>query len=198
MLPDYPKIKNYLRGMLMLWTERQIPVVAPLLGQIRRHRQHEGKIGRIERLDGSQGTLDYPLSSFTLEMDRKDMRSFDMELIQTKLLELARAMANSQEKMMFEKISEAAGSVGNTIDARGEFKPEHILEMLEKVQMTFDSETLEPTGLVFVVHPSMAGAMMEKVKESENNPVFKAKHAAIMKKKLEEWRDRESDRKLVD
>src|SRR6266508_4278142 len=181
MLPDYPKIKNYLRGMLMLWTERQIPVVAPLLGQISRHRQHEGKMGRIERLDGSQDTMDYPLSSFTFEMDRTHMRSFDLKLIQTKLLELARAMAESQEKMMFEKISEAADSVGNTIDARGEFRPEHLLEMLEKMAMTFDPEMLEPTGVVFVVNPSMAGAI-EKAKESENDPVFKAKHEAIMKK----------------
>jgi hypothetical protein len=199
MLPDYPKLKRFARREFLLWTQREVPKVAPLLGQISRTRQHEGKSARLVRLDSSEAVLDYPESSVSFQIERSEMRSFNMGRLQERLRQVARDMAEIQEKMMFNKISEAADEAGNVVDGKGApLDADHFLEALEKIEMTFDPQTLEPTGLSIVIHPSMAETVMARAAEWEKDPVFLARHQALMERKREEWRARESDRKLVD
>ena len=127
------------------------------------------------------------------------MRKTDLPALLEKLSDLAKRMAEAQETMLFSRVSAAAEAVGNTVDAGGDFKPEHFLEMVEKVQMDFDPATGEPSkGQVFVMHPDTAAKVVPKVKAWENDPAFKAEYDRIVAKKREEWRAREDRRKLVD
>ncbi len=64
------------------------------------------------------------------------------------------------------------------------------LQMFEKVEWT--------PGSVFLAHPTMAEAMSKQWQEWEKDREFMKKFNAIMSRKKEEWRDRESHRKLVD
>lgn len=64
--------------------------------------------------------------------------------------------------------------------------------------MEFDPATLQPKGLMFVVHPTQAERFMKLAAEWENDPEFQAEHKRIREKKIEEWRARENRRQLVD
>ena len=198
MLPDFPSIKNHVRGVLLRWAQQQVPQIAPLLGEVGHFRQHEGKSGHLVRADESSETIDYPGSRFQLEITPEEMKELDLPGLFEKLRTLAEQIAEAQSKMMFAKVSEAVEQVGNTVSAEGDFKPEHLSEMLSKVQMEFDPATEQPIGHSFVMHPDTAAKIIPKVKAWEQDPAFVAEHERILAKKREEWRARENRRKLVD
>lgn len=195
MFPDFPKPKEHALRTLLTWTQRAIPLVSPLLRGISRMRQYEGKIGELIREDQSRSLMDYQLQSFGFALERDEMKSFDLDGIKAKLLELAKKFGDAQEAKMLQQIAEAADSVGNTISAGGEFQPEHLLEMLSKVWIDFDPQTGEPHMPTLIVHPSVAAKLAEKSKEWEQDPVLREKHERIMDEKREEWNARENNRK---
>lgn len=198
MLPDYPEVKAYLRGVLLRWSQEQIPQFGPLLGEIGRFRQHEGRSAEMARSDDSLERMDYPATKFRIEITREEMKSLDLASLFAKFRVLAEQLAEAEEKMMFAKISDAAEAVGNTVSAGGDFRPEHFFDMLSKIQMEFDPETGQPTGHSFVMHPDTAAKIIPKMKAWESDPAFVAEHERILAKKREEWRAREDRRKLVD
>ena len=63
------------------------------------------------------------------------------------------------------------------------------LQMFERVEWTPQS--------FFVAHPVMAERMGALWKEWEKDRAFMRKFNDLMSRKKEEWRDRESNRKLV-
>lgn len=198
MLPDFPEIKAHVRADLLRWAKRQIPQIAPLLGEIRQFRQHEGKTGHLVREDQSSETLDYPMSSFPIEITRDEMKVLDLPGLIGKFSRLAEQVAEAQARMTYAKVSEAAGAVGNTVSAGGDFRPEHFFELLSKIAMDFDPETGEPIGQTFVMHPDTAAKVIPLMQAWESDPSFVAEHQRILAVKREEWRAREDRRKLVD
>lgn len=119
MLPDYPAVKAHLRGVLLRWCQAQIPQIAPLLGEIGRFHQHEGRSAQLVRSDESVDTMDYPATEVPLEISRDEMKRLDLDALFAKLRGLAENLAEAQERMMFTKVSEAVEATGNTISAEG-------------------------------------------------------------------------------
>lgn len=199
MLPDFPAVKAHAQSHLLRWSLAQVPQLAPLLGQITHFHQHEGKSWDLTRSDKSTEEVVFTPARFEFVLTRDEMREIDLPGLFRKLTDMAQQMADAQESMMFAKISAAAESVGNTVNAGGDFRPEHFLEMIEKVQTDFDPKTGElKEGQVFVMHPDTAAKVVPKVKEWEKDPEFKAAYDRIMDRKREEWRAREDRRKLAD
>jgi|SRR5712664_1239202 len=198
MLPDFPLVKAQLERNLLLWALQQIPQIAPLLGEIRTFHQHEGKSGKLARVDESTDEIKYAPHQFGFTLTRDEMRRTDLPVLFAKLKELAERMAEAQETLMFARIGEAVEAVGNTVDAGGDFQPKHLFEMIEKMQMDFDPETGEPTGHILTMHPDTLKKVAPKIKEWEKDPAVTAEYERILAKKREEWRVREDRRKLVD
>ena len=198
MLPDFPSVKAHARKMLTAWTQRQAPIVAPLLRDIGHSTQHEGARARLLRGDGTVDQIEFEKASFSLEITREEMRSFDLEKLQGKLTELAEKFAEAQEAMMFRKLTRVVEEVGNTVNAGGDFQPHHFLEMIRKIEMNFDPETNAPTGLSIVVHPSQVDQLLAKWKLWEQDPAFVAEYEKLLEQKREAWRARESYRRLDD
>jgi hypothetical protein len=102
--------------------------------------------------------------------------------------------------MLLRKHSEATELVGNQIDAGGQpFSAELYLKMLETVQINFDSQgrpDISSTHLV--MQPDQAAQVEPLLAQWEVDESFQRRYREIMLKKREEWRDRESNRKLVD
>lgn len=184
--------------MLTGWTRQQVPIVAPLLRNVSQSTQHEGASARMLRADGSEDQIDYETASFDLEITREEMRSFDLEKLQGKLRDLAQKFADAQEAMMFRKLTQVVEEVGNTVSAEGDFQPHHFLEMIRKVEMSFDPETMEPSGLTIVIHPSQVDRLLAKWKSWEQDPAFVAEYEKLLDEKREAWRARESNRRLDD
>lgn len=199
MLPDLPEVKSALRAKVLKFAVQRIPIIEPLLGEVGHIRQHEGRAAQMVRSDASTDELTYPRSEFGIPLSPEEMKSLDFEGLLEKLNGLAEQMAEAQARMMLAKVGESAKQVGNTVSAGGgELTPEHLFEVMDKVEWSFDPQTEEPTGMSFVMHPDTAAKIIPLVKEWEQNPVFKARHEQLLQRKREEWRARENRRKLVD
>lgn len=199
MLPDFKKAKDRAHRDLLRWVRRSIPAVTPLIQGVATVRQHEGRSGSIVRPDETRDTIDYQPQSFELALSRDEMKRSDLRILQEKLKTLSEQIGQAQTKRMLQVAGEAADSVGNVVHADGNLTQDHFLEMLRRVQMDFDPETLQPApGFFWVMHPDTAASIIPKVKEWEKDPEFNARYERVMEEKREEWRDREADRKLVD
>ena len=69
-------------------------------------------------------------------------------------------------------------------------------DMLEKIHIDFDKNG-QPRMPNMVIHPDTLERIRPKLAEWEADPAIKKRRIEILAKKKEEWRDRESNRKLV-
>ncbi|MBZ5612472.1 MAG: hypothetical protein LAO23_00585 [Acidobacteriia bacterium] len=197
MLPDFPKVKNSIHKAQIRSLYAEIDKHAPVISQVKQTRQHEGDKSAIRDQDGKLRTSAFKTIGSRLEI-AANLGSEEMkEQAKNKLQELALNLAQQSEKMMFSAVEEATSEVGNALDARG--KPFHmsmLLDMLEKMQIDFDQNN-NPIMPTLVLHPDMLQAIQTKIVEWENDPGLKRRKKEILSRKREEWRDRESNRKLV-
>lgn len=198
MLPDFSKAKDRLRRDLLKRVKQQIPAFTPILQGVSTFRQHEGRSGNIIRTDKSEGSIEYHHSSFEFVTHRDEMRTLDINALQQKLMDLAKRVAEAQEKDFLQFVTRTADSTGNVIKSDGDFTPDQLLELISRIPEDFDPETLQPErGAMFVLHPETAAKILPQAKEWEKDPKFKVKLESITNKKREAWRDREANRKLV-
>lgn len=199
MLPDFPSLKKRVNRQLLLFVKAQIPVVAPLLRDVSSFVQHEGVQTAMTRADDSHESIDYARGEFKFTIPTEEMRTFDMDALRTRLVQLAEEIGEHQSKLMLARISEAAESVGNTINAKGEFKREHLLEILRKVQVDFDPATGDRRpGFSWVMHPDTAAKVLAKVSAWEEDKSFQREIQRVEEEQREAWRAREARRKLAD
>ena len=71
------------------------------------------------------------------------------------------------------------------------------LEMMNKVDMQFDPATGQPRMIMWA-SANMLADFQKAMEEWRKDPEFVRKSKEILSRKYEEWRDRESRRKLVD
>ena len=198
MLPDFKRVKTHVNRNLLQWVRQQIPAEAPLLQGVAMFHQHEGKSGKIVRSNESEDPIDYQEATYESVLNREEMKRFDLKAIMQKLTEVANQFGQAQTQRMLEAAGKAADSVGNVVHAGGTLTPDKFLEVLRRVERDFDPQTLQPNpGFTCVLHPDLAASVIPKVKEWEKDPAYKAEYERIMAVKLEEWRDREANRKLV-
>ena len=183
MLPNFTKVRTRANRDLLRWVRQQIPALTPLLHGVATFQQHEGKIGRIVRADESEDSIDYQPVSSQFVLNREEMKRSDLKTLQQKLTEVANQIGQAQTQKMLETVGEAADSVGNVVHASGEWTSDTVLEVIRRVEMDFDPQTLQPEpGWVWVMHPDMAASVVPKVKEWEKDPAFNAEHERIIVK----------------
>jgi hypothetical protein len=106
--------------------------------------------------------------------------------------------ARQISQITFRKLDEVTREADMAVDAAGSPPTKEIwLEMFQKMQIDFDPKTGKPE-VTMIMHPVMAEAMQKLWKDWENDTTFMKTYNALLAQKREEWRDRESRRKLVD
>ena len=104
---------------------------------------------------------------------------------------------------MFSTIGEAVESVGNTVSAGGDLKPEHLFEMLSKVDMEFDPQTEQPTGMSFVMHAETAATLVPQMQEWERTQLSllsrsgsskRSERNGVLERIVEQWLTRSGER----
>jgi len=111
---------------------------------------------------------------------------------------LAEAFAKQTSQLGYRRLNEATQLAGTAIDAGGQpFTQELFLQGENARDWEFDPLTDKPEG-VYLAHPQTAERMHRIWQEWEKDLVFMKRVAELRARKHEEWRDRESRRKLVD
>jgi len=111
---------------------------------------------------------------------------------------MAADMASQMERGLFDMLHRTTEEIGNVVDMKG--KPitlETYLDMIEKVDMDFDHFGF-PEFPTLVYHPSTAAALATEFNRFRSSSILRARAEQILTKKREEWRARESRRRLVD
>lgn len=109
----------------------------------------------------------------------------------------AQEMAMKTGKTFFESLDRSIQSVGNVVQYKGKITADDLFAMWEKVLIEFDEQG-RPHLPTLVCGDKMYSELNELLPEMERSPELRKRFAAMIVKKREEWRDRESSRKLVD
>lgn len=198
MLPDFPAVKHRADRELTRYLKGEIVRRSPILGEVSHIRQHEGQNWSYGEKGKERPGGGYQKLGAELTLTREEMQEPNLKTVFKKYDQMAEKLAETQTKDMFNKISEAAESVGNIIDAGGKLSQDHILELLSKVQTDFDPETKKPINAIFVMHPDLAKKVIPQMKEWEDDSAFQKRLAEVNEKQWIAWRDRESRRRLAD
>jgi hypothetical protein len=113
-----------------------------------------------------------------------------------KLDKVADQMADQIGTHSLKTLSESLDKAGQVVDRKGKpFDAEAIFEVLEKLQIEFDESG--KYDLTILIPPALRPRAEELIRLFETDKKLQKRHADIMERKREEWRDREAARKLV-
>jgi hypothetical protein len=195
MVPDFPKTKSDLMKQLMNFYRRQIDsrsISVPIF------MQHEGDRSFVQKEDSTSVEAKAEKMSSTIEIPIEKAPGMSFEEVKQKLINSAEEMAGQFMGMFFREMNQATAEAGTIVDAKGKpFDAEMFLEMLSRMWLYFDEKgAWEPPTLV--VPPNALEKIKDEMSKWEKDPEFKAKMEKLLFQKREEWRARESRRKLVD
>lgn len=185
MLPDYPKIKEKLNlKYIQRFREIQKKVTYPL-SKAQKLQYHEG-----EPEDSMKITSE-------IEINLKEIKDTDINALTDMIDKVAVDFSMKQSKAMYERLIKDLEAEGRVLNFEHQ-KPSKdlILKMIESVDLEFD-EYQNPILPEFVGGGSAFKAMIEVFKQTKDDPEFNKLFEQIIEKKRVEWRDRESNRKLV-
>ncbi|MGD0228573.1 MAG: hypothetical protein ABSF71_40255 [Terriglobia bacterium] len=198
MLPDYPDLKRELRADLNLQFRLLVNMHAPLASRIRSYHQTEGDQFAYETTEGKLVTKRFLRMEAKIELPRGLSSSETYEDFLRQTSEAAKSIAQQSEGVLFSTFEEETKQVGNAIDVGGKpFHPDIMWDAIEKMDLDFDERTEQPKMPTIVVHPEMMKAIAAKIPEWEADVALQKRRTEVLRKRKEEWRDRESRRKLV-
>lgn len=198
MLPDYPNIKKKVNSLLMNRIKDQIFRRSPILKQIRRTVQHEGSKGTYKDVDGQENQIEYRQIAASLPLIRDEMRQGGLESIMSKCDKIADTFVAEQSERLYAAIGEAAKSVGNVVDAKGNLSKGIFLESMRMIPWDFNPRTGEPQPPTIFLSPKALEKIKHYFERWEKDPEFLNEMSAIEQQQRLDWRDRESRRRLVD
>lgn len=197
MLPDYPSLKRKFRQRLIRFMQQKINGRAPMMARISHFRQWEGADFCYTDPSGAtkSSSAKEVKAEFSIPRNLPPLKTIQEVFLA--LNAAAEDMARQSETMLFKKLDESVRESGNVLDNGGRpFEPALLLESLDKMWIDFD-ENGKPEMPTIVLHPDLFNSIKDRLAEWESDLEFKAKWQEIIERKKEEWRDRESNRKLV-
>ena len=130
--------------------------------------------------------------SFAMEIPFDTIVGFDLELFSNRIYDLSQQRIEQLHKMMFETLEQVTDLTGNQVDARGKTaSPDLVLDMLEKVQLTFNKEG-EPILPTLVVAPE-TGRQLSRMKFTKEQ---EERQRQILEKKKKEYHAKKRNRRL--
>lgn len=197
MLPDFPSLKAELAREHRRKVEAEIHAQMPIVSKIRSVRFHEGNGFSFERHDEVIETQEFQDVKMPVQVSARLEFSETVQAMKEQVRNVASDMAAHLEAMLFRTLERTSKEVGNAMDMKGQpFTLESYLDMLEKVDMDFDSFGM-PEFPTQVIHPSMGPTVRAEFERFKTSSVLRDRAESIMQQKRKDWRDRESRRRLV-
>lgn len=191
MLPDYPQIKNQFGKAIKEFLKH---TNQPPLSEIGKKTMFEGN-ELVIIVDGQ--VLETPMQeiSSTIKIDLSDYENLSLEEVFTRIQGCAEEMESQKMKLFFDRMEQVTSQTGNKADVNGQLTPDIFLNLLEKMEISFDENG--KYNQTFYGGATATEAMKNVLKTIEQSPELTSRHDEIIKNKRREWVDRESSRKLV-
>lgn len=193
MLPDFPKVRDHASEILKKWFHGRVSMRTGIMQKMKGRVLHEGNQIELHRSDGSIDlvTMEPQRSEFRLEL--KEFEKLGLEAVMKALDKTAIDVADKQTRFFFKSLNKICDESGQTFDAQGKsISYELIFQLLEGVDIDFDNRgnPLFPT----LISNKKVKEYFDKVEMTEEQ---KERFERLIEQKRSEWRDRESDRRLV-
>lgn len=200
MLPDFPSLKQELHRLLVVGVRVERPRTSSLMAGFPGRPMLEGNRIILVRDTGEEVEIPLKLYSAEQYMETTETETLTLEEAYEKYREVMAEMDEKQAEDFFKLIDETAESIGNVVDLGGRPLPEGILEGVEKMLLLDDPRdvdqlfNLHQVRLMLREAPSDA---IEDAREQMKSGPYKEQTERLLERKHEEYRVRESRRKLV-
>ena len=197
MLPDFPELKNKLNNLISAKMKENQSVLLNPFSQVNKAQIHEGKRSILIREDGTIVEFEMKVMKANININLQEISKLTWNDIMNKFHEATIEMARQQAKLFYEELDKSVTKVGNIVEVKGgEFKIDHFLNMIEKMELEF-KEDGNPYLPTVVAGDTAFERISEVLPQLETDPQVKKHFAEIIDKKREEWSARESNRELV-
>ena len=197
MFPDFLKTKEKLQRMLDYEMQKARLFHMGPLAVVPESMIFEGNKTVVVREDDSVDEENLESIAVKLEVKFDEVEKMNHEMVLDKINRAAEEMASKMAKLFYERLTKSADEVGNVISAGGEpFSIDLFFEMLEKIHVDFDEEG-NPSQLMSTVSPKLFPSIAKVISQAKTDPANDRRYQTIIERKREEWRVRESNRKLV-
>lgn len=203
MLPDFPRSRKELSDKLLLYLRMRVQEKSPFAALGRQFSQHEGKAFSYEQILDERKRIvktGFEEMRAPVEVQFEEIPCLRGRVLFERLDAIAEEIARQISQLGYRRLDEASELAGTAIDAGGKpLTQELFLTAEEARDMEFDPEARKADpDLVYLAHPDTAAWMHRLWQEWEKDEKFMKRVAELKARKYEEWRDRESRRKLVD
>ena len=197
MLPDYLKVKKQLQKMLQYRLDYKYLSNMGPLANIPESMVFEGNQTVLIREDGSVNDRDPAVAIADIRVELSEVERMNPAIVLNKIDKAAEEMARQLGKAFYEEIGRLAdeGDQVVAVDANA-FSIDTYFEMLERIELDFD-DAGNPGEIMAPVHPKHFPAVKAALEKAKGNPETERRYHEIIERRREEFRVRESNRKLV-
>jgi len=199
MLPEFPEQLAMRERRIFSWFREEVRIAGKASGRLPVHMIEEGSNATLTNSFGHRKEVKMQKSSspqITIDWDLLHTMSDDV--LKKQLISAAESLGNSQDRILFESISETLDEYGQSVDAKGKpFSSDMFLDMLRSVDIDFDMHGQPILPTLFTGSKNLydsAGKQQEAWRKSKE---FQAKYIALMQEKRKNYYVREASRKLV-
>jgi hypothetical protein len=198
MLPDFPELKKKFVELLNLYGEVRLNYFLGIFQEVKKYRHYEGERWIIKQEGGTETESSYKTASSEFVIHNSQVPEMNWhkirELIDKSMFEMAHQTEDQLFKSLISDLHEQ-NRVMNHPD--NEITIDAILQGLDTMLISFDKDgnQIMPT---IMVSPEMGEQLKPKLEQWNNDPEINQRFEALTERKREEWRVRESNRKLVD
>jgi hypothetical protein len=194
MLPDFPELKQTFAQKILRKFEAKRAETIHVFDKARKICLHEGKRLVITHEDGRESEVEIKHIGVEYSITDAECESLTPEQLSAKVEGAAVEMGRKQLQLAYEELNR---SVQNEVNLQGQpLNPDHLLRCFEKIWIDFDAEG-RPKLPTIIIHPDQSDTYKRIGEEIDSTPELRKRFAQIIASKKEEWRARESNRKLV-
>jgi hypothetical protein len=196
MLPDFPKLKERLLIEHSAAFKRQTDSQMPIMSKVKSIPNHEGHCFSIERTDDVIERQEFVAMRIPIVISRQMSFPDTVDQIGQRMRDLSSNVAQQMESLFQTRFEETMKEVGNAVDMQGApFTLEAFFDMMDRVDIDFDTFGMPEWPEIHP--PAMREVLRQQIGRLSTESKLRERADSILKKKREDWRDRESRRRLV-
>lgn len=192
MLPDFPKIKNFISSNFHKYIKDEVNK-SHILTNTQKQYYHEGNSFSISNESANTFSSNtYTSFEHPFQISKNEILKDGIKAFYNKAPTLIKKMQEAGEQLFFKTINTTCDQSGNTVNGINKSFEDSLVEAFEKMDIDFD-EKLNPK-INIIVPPQM----IKTIQEIRANHELEKKFNILLDKKREEFHARENNRKLVD
>jgi len=157
----------------------------------------EGERFALPSVDGAEQEMAFEPIEAQFSVPIAEIPTMTAEQLLVKLDRIATEMAKQQHERIMKELDRAATRLPKEPGSDAEpLSPDQIFRLLDKIWMDFDAQG-QAEFPTLLIHPDLEPRAREVLDLIENDSALRQRFREIISRKREEWRDRESCRKLV-